>query len=172
MPPDQTLYETDRLLMRPVALSDATFIQRLVNEPAWLEHIGDRHIHTLADAEGYIKTGMQWMQKQHGFSLFLVVLKRPKTPIGICGLIKRNTLDDVDIGYAFLSDYWGKGYAREAARATLAFGRDTIRLSRIVAITSPKNTASKRLLVDIGLRFEQQIESTQGEALDLYAIDF
>ena len=107
--------ETERLVLRHLAVSDGTFILELLNEPAWLQFIGDKHIRSLADAEAYVLNGPQKMYREHGFGLWLVELKENSAPLGICGLIKRPGLDDIDIGFAFLERHWGRGYAREAA---------------------------------------------------------
>lgn len=150
-----TVLETERLRLRRLDAGDAEFILELVNDPDWLRYIGDKGVRTLDDARGYIENGPMAMYARVGFGLYCVELKQAATPIGICGLIKRDTLDDVDIGFAFLPRYRAQGYAREAARATIEYGRDVIGLPRIVAITSPDNAASGRLLEKIGLRFER-----------------
>lgn len=149
------MIETERLVLRQLALDDAPFILELVNDPDWLRHIGDKNVHNLDDARGYLEKGPMDMYRRVGFGLLRVELRQGGMPIGMCGLIKRETLDDVDIGFAFLPAYRARGYAREAAQATLAYGRDVVGLRRIVAITSPDNEASGRLLEAIGLRFER-----------------
>ena len=112
--------QTDRLLLAPLTIEDAPFIFELLNTPEWLQYIGDRGIKSQEDAANYILTGPVRSYSQNGFGLLLVKLKDSNTPIGICGLINRPALDDVDIGFAFLSRYTGQGYAFEAANATLA----------------------------------------------------
>jgi RimJ/RimL family protein N-acetyltransferase len=146
--------ETERLTLRHLVVDDAAFIVELLNDPDWLRYIGDKGVRTLDDARAYLENGPIAMYARHGFGLFCVELKSNRTPIGMCGLIKRDTLPDVDIGFAFLPRYRARGYAREAAEATLAYGRDAIGLRRVVAITSPDNDASGRLLQAIGLSFE------------------
>ena len=146
--------ETDRLVLRKLEAHDAPFILELLNDPDWLRYIGDKGVHSLDDARGYLDNGPIAMYARHGFGLYCVELKSDRTPIGMCGLIKRDTLADVDIGFAFLPQYRSRGYAREAAQATLAHGRDAIGLKRVVAITSADNEASGRLLQAIGLSFE------------------
>ena len=146
--------ETDRLRLRRLDASDASFILRLVNEPSWLRFIGDRGVHDLDGARRYIAEGPQRLYDNHGFGLFLVERRSDALPLGLCGLIKRDTLPDVDIGFAFLPEHWSQGYAREAAEATLRYARERHHLPRVIAITSLDNVASGRLLERIGLQFE------------------
>jgi len=146
--------ETDRLILRWLSAGDAAFILELVNDADWLRYIGDKGVRNLDDARGYIDKGPIDMYRRLGFGLYRVELKTDGTPIGICGLIKRETLDDVDIGFAFLPQFRSQGYGSEAARETLEHGRDVFGLKRVVAITSADNEASGRLLEKIGLRFE------------------
>jgi RimJ/RimL family protein N-acetyltransferase len=153
--PDVIVCETERLILRRLNDGDAAFILELLNDPDWLRYIGDKGVRNLDDARAYIENGPVAMYARHGFGLYCVELKIDRTPIGMCGLIKRDTLPDVDIGFAFLPQYRARGYAREAAQATLAYGRDAIALKRVVAITSPDNEASGRLLQAIGLSFER-----------------
>jgi len=147
-------FETDRLRLRRLVLDDAPFILRLVNEPSWLRFIGDRGVHNLDEARQYITGGPQRLYAAYGFGLFLVESRAEGQPLGLCGLIKRDTLPDVDIGFAFLPEHWGLGYAREAAAATLRYARERHGLARVVAITSLDNTASGRVLETVGMRFE------------------
>jgi RimJ/RimL family protein N-acetyltransferase len=151
------VFETDRLVLRRLTVEDAPFILRLLNEPSFLEHIGDRGVRNLADAKQYILSGPIASYERHGFGLFLVELKEGGAPIGICGLLKREALDDVDIGFAFVPESWSKGYAFESTIATLAYARDTHRLTRVVAITSQENVASINLLVKLGFYFDRMV---------------
>jgi RimJ/RimL family protein N-acetyltransferase len=147
--------ETTRLVLRWLEMGDADFILQLVNEPSWLRFIGDKGIRTVDDARNYIETGPVAMYRRFGFGLFLVELKESGESIGICGLIKRDTLEDVDLGFAFLPAFWGKGYAFESATAVMEYGRRTFALTRLLAITSPENEASVRLLEKLGFHFER-----------------
>ena len=149
--------ETDRLVLRRIAEDDAPFILELVNEPSWLRFIGDKDVKTLEAARGYIRRGPMAMYERLGFGLWVVEIKASGEAAGICGLIKRDTLPDVDIGYAFLPRHWSRGYALEAAAATLDYGRRVLGLGRIVAITSPGNDRSSRLLEKLGLRLEESL---------------
>ena len=152
-----TVLETERLTIRRLTADDAAFILRLLNEPSFLQHIGDRGVRTVADAIRYIQTGPIASYDRFGFGLFLVELKDGHVPIGICGLLKRDALDDVDVGFAFVPESWSKGYAFESVSGTLAYGRDTHHLKRIVAITSQENVASINLLVKLGFYFDRMV---------------
>ena len=158
MAPCVTVFETARLRLRQLTADDAAFIFKLVNDPAWLRYIGDRNVRTLDDARNYILKGPAASYEKHGFGLWLTELKADATPIGICGLIRRDTLPDVDIGFALLPEFCGQGYITEAGRATLDYGRAKLGLKRIVAITAPDNQASIRTLEKLGLRFEQVLQ--------------
>ncbi len=167
-----TILETERLVLGELAEDDAPFVLELVNDPSWLRFIGDKGVRTLDDARAYIVEGPAAMYRRLGFGLWLVRLKAGAS-IGICGLIKRDTLDHVDIGFAFLPAYWGQGCAREAAAASLAHGRDVLGLRRIVAITAIENASSIRLLERIGLSFERRIRlSPDGPELNLLGVAF
>jgi len=169
----QDVLETARLRLRHLGADDAGFIVELLNEPAFIRNIGDRRVRTPEDGRRYIANGPVASYVRHGFGLFAVELKEIGAPIGICGLLKRDTLEDVDIGFAFLSRYWSNGYAVEAARAVLDYGRNTVGLRRVVAITVPENDSSIRLLEKIGLRFERMVRISDDEAeLRLFAVDF
>ncbi len=151
---------SDRLVLREMKEVDASFIHRLMNDPAWLRYIGDKGIRSVEDARKYITTGAREMYASYGFGLWLVEFKATAVSIGICGLIKRDSLEDVDLGFAFLPDYRGQGYAFEAAAATIAHGREKFALRRLVAIMSPENYPSGRLLEKLGFQFERMIRLT------------
>ena len=148
---------TERLLLRKIDTSDAPFILRLLNEPSFLQFIGDKGVRSLDDARQYILNGPVASYQKHGFGLYLVTLESNNTPMGMCGLLKRESLHDVDIGFAFLPEFWNKGYALEAAGAVMIYGKDVLKLPRIVAITNKDNHASAKLLNRIGLRFDRLI---------------
>ena len=162
---------TERLDLRTVEPGDAAFYLELVNDPAFIEHIGDRGIHTLEDAEEALVLGPIAMQALRGHSLYVVALKDTGVPIGMCGLIKRESLDGVDIGYAFLPHYRGQGYACEAGQGVLAYA-PSLGIRRVLAITSPNNIASNYLLRKMGLRFERFVHLVPDDAgTNLYSID-
>ena len=144
------ILETERLVLRRAVVEDSEFILELLNDPAWLRFIGDRGVRTLDDARAYISKTLVAMYERLGFGLYLTELKGEGVPIGLCGLIKRDSLEDVDIGFAFLPEYCGKGYGYESASAVMAYGRKALGLKRLVAITSQDNEASVLCLRDWG----------------------
>ena len=158
------MVETERLVLDKFSIDDASFMLKLVNTPTWIQFIGDRGVRTLPDAQDYILAGALASYKQHGFGPYLVKLKTNGKPIGLCGLFKRDTIDDPDIGFAFLPDYANKGYGFESATAVMKYAREVLGLTRIVGITLPGNQYSIRLLEKLGLRFERMISvRTDGE---------
>ena len=164
--------ETDRLIVRRLTPEDAEFILQLVNEPSWLRFIGNKSVRNLEDARAYILQGPVEMYARFGFGLYLVELKEGGISIGMCGLIKRDALEDVDIGFAFLPKYWGRGYAYEAASAVMVYGANQLGLKRIVAITSVDNDSSIKLLEKLGLRFERMVKlSDDAEEIKLFGSD-
>lgn len=166
------ILETERLVLRQFDTDDAEFILELLNEPSFIQNIGDRGVRTLEDARSYIMRVPVASYEQHGFGLYLVLLKESGAPIGMCGLIRRDTLDDVDIGYAFLPRYWSKGYAVESALAVREYARDVVGLKRLVAITDPDNEGSMRVLEKIGLRFEKMVRLSEDDIeLKLFGAD-
>jgi RimJ/RimL family protein N-acetyltransferase len=164
------LLATARLQLHRLDSGDAPFILRLLNEPSWLRNIGDKGVRTPAEAQRYIETGPVAMYARLGFGLYQVRLTNSDEPIGMCGLLKRETLEDVDLGFAFFPEFWGKGYAREAAAGVLSYARHTLGLGRILAITTPDNDPSRRLLEKLGFELERSVHLDPGsEALLLYA---
>jgi RimJ/RimL family protein N-acetyltransferase len=157
MRPDAHILETNRLLIRRLDADDAAFILRLVTDPAWLRFIGDKGIRTLEDAREYIQNGPVTMNRRLGFGLYLVENQADGQPMGICGFIRRDGLDDVDLGFALLPEYRGQGYAFEAAAALMVYGASVLGLSRVAAITTPENDASAKLLEKLGFRFDRVI---------------
>ena len=156
--------ETERLVLRRLATSDAAFILELLNEPSFLRYVGDKGVRTLDDARIYVENTPLASYQKHGFGMYLTSLK-DGTPIGICGLVKRDTLLDVDLGFAFLPEYWSQGYAFESATAVLGHAKKDFGLTRIVAIVNPDNHRSITLLERLGLMFERAVrlkaESTE-----------
>ena len=148
------LIETERLILRHFTLEDAPFIDQLFNDPDFIRFIGDRNIQTTEDARQFLEERLIPNYEKFGFGFYLVATKELGTSIGMCGLVKRDFLEDVDIGYAFLPIARGKGYALEAAQATMAYGKNELHIPRIVAITSIDNTRSMHLLQKLGLYLE------------------
>jgi len=165
--------ETQRLLIRPFIIrEDAQFILELLNEPSFIQNIGDRGVRTLSDAERYLESGPIASYARSGFGLCLVTLKESGESIGMCGLIKREALEDVDIGYAFLPRYWSRGYAVEAALATKAYATNVVGLKRLVAIVDPVNAGSIGVLKKIGMNFERLTRLSADDIdLELYMCD-
>jgi RimJ/RimL family protein N-acetyltransferase len=148
---------TPRLTLRRFTESDAPFALALLNDPGWLQFIGDKGVRTLEDAGAYLRDGPIAMYARFGLGLLCVDLKDGGQTIGMCGLIRRDGVMDVDIGFAFLPAFRAEGYAREAASATLAYGHDSLGLKRIVGFTNPDNASSVRLLEKIGMRLERTV---------------
>jgi ribosomal-protein-alanine N-acetyltransferase len=162
--------ETPRLTLRRFSLDDALFVLEMVNDPAWLQNIGDRHVRTLDDARAYLLKGTLAMYQRLGFGMHVVMLKESDEPIGMCGLVKRDGIDDVDIGFAFLPQFRGRGLALESAAAVLEHGKRDLGLKRIVAIVSSANHHSIRILESIGLKFERMVKLPgDDEEIPLYA---
>lgn len=154
--------ETDRLTLHKFTEDDAAFILRLLNEPSFLEFVGDKGVRTLDDARRYLREGPIASYKQHGFGLYLVQRDEDASYIGMCGLLKRDTLDDPDIGFGFVPESWSQGFATEAARAVLDRAKSEHGLNRVVAITAPHNGASIEVLRKIGLQFEKALCLSEG----------
>ena len=163
---------TERLTLRPLTIDDAAFLLDLLNDPDWLHFIGDRGVRTLEDAQTYLANGPMQLYERHGFGPLVVERTGEGVPMGTCGLIKRDTLEDVDIGYAFLPAFRGKGYALESARAVLASAHDVPGLTRVVAITTEDNDSSGRLLEKLGMRFDRLVRLGEDETLlRFYVVD-
>ena len=142
---------SERLVLRELTTADAPFILELLNDGDFHRYIGDRGLRTLSDAEDYIQQGPAVSYAQHGHGLYLVMRREDEAKIGICGLIKRDTLPCEDIGYAFLPAYRGQGYGVEAAQAALQDGRERLGIERVIAIVTPGNERSVGLLAKLGL---------------------
>lgn len=152
------ILETERLTIRHFTLDDAEFILRLLNEPSFITNIADRGVRTVEQAATYLREGPMKSYQVHGHGLCLVSLKGSLQPIGMCGLIKRERLEDVDIGYALLPEFWSKGYALESVSAVLEFGRRSLGLTKVVAIVNPDNEASKKVLTRVGFLFSRFVQ--------------
>jgi [ribosomal protein S5]-alanine N-acetyltransferase len=163
---------TERLAIRPFSEDDAPLILELVNDADWLRFIGDKNVHGLDDARRYLREGPIAMHARHGHGLCCVERRSDGVALGMCGLIRRDTLDDIDLGFAFLPAARGQGYAREAAAAALEHGFQHLAAQRIVAITDLDNQASARVLEAVGLRFERLLPAAaDGKVLRLFAVE-
>jgi [ribosomal protein S5]-alanine N-acetyltransferase len=150
-------------MLREFTFDDVGFILELLNEPGFLRYIGDKGVRTLGDAREYLQKGPMDSYLRNGFGLYAVCVGETgaTAPVGMCGLVKREGLNDPDIGFAFLTRHWGKGYAAESAAAVLDHGRRVLELPCILAITSPDNWGSIRVLEKIGLKFERLMRLTE-----------
>lgn len=167
-----TVLETERLSLRQFTVYDAQFILKLLNEPSFIRYIGDKQVRNLEDAGAYILNGPVASYERNGFGLYMVELRESYTPIGMCGFLKREELPDPDIGFAFVPEFWSKGYAFEAAAALLQDAREGLKLRRILAITSLDNEASIKLLERLGFRFEGVTRlASDREQIKLFAKD-
>ncbi|WP_431048484.1 GNAT family N-acetyltransferase [Roseateles sp. L2-2] len=165
-----TVLRTDRLLLRELTPADDAFILRLMNDEAWLANIGDRGIRTLEDARGYLDEGPWTQYRALGFGFYAVEMDEARIPVGVCGLARRAHLDAPDIGFAFLPEHRGGGYAGEAAAAVLGFAA-SLGLPRVVATVRPANAASRRVLARLGMSEESSfISPSSGEPVLLYGI--
>lgn len=151
------MLRTERLVLDQLDDRDAAFILGLLNEPSFLRYIGDRGVRSLEDARRYIREGPVAGYERYGHGLLRVALKGGDAPIGMCGVLKRDTLPDPDIGFSFLPAYWSQGYAHEAAAAVMRHAREVLHLDRVLAITTHDNLASMRLLGKLGFQYQRMI---------------
>lgn len=168
--PTEIIFETSRLRLRTLNASDADFFLRLVNEPSFIENIRDKGIRSLADAENAIQTGHRDIQAKMGFSLYLVERKEDGAAIGLCGLVKRDGLPGIDIGYAYLPEYGRKAYAYEANVGLLQYAESKLGLTELLAIVSPHNAASCQLLEKLGFVFHEMKDLNGGDMVKLFKI--
>lgn len=159
---------TVRLELRCVALEDAAFFLRLLNEPSWLESIGDRGVRSAADAERYIRDTIQAPYRSLGYGMYLVQLKESGQPIGVCGLVRRDFLPGPDLGFALLPDFVGRGYATEAARAVMGHAQHTLGIARLYALVKRSNQRSVKVLGRLGFRHQGPPAVPQGDAVEVY----
>jgi RimJ/RimL family protein N-acetyltransferase len=155
--------ETARLTLRRLDFGDAAFLVGLLNQPSFLANIGDRGVRNVEDAHRYLREGPMAMYEKHGFGLWHVARRADGVAMGMCGLLRRDFLPDVDLGYAFLPEHWGQGYAFEAADATLRHAATKFGLSRVIGVVSENNTASIRVLEKLGMSFERMVSMRPDE---------
>jgi RimJ/RimL family protein N-acetyltransferase len=163
--------ETERLVLRELSPDDAVFFCELLNDPSWLRNIGDRNVRTGQDAEQYIQDKIIGPYKSLGFGMYLAELKNGGEPIGLCGLVKRDSLPDPDLGFALHPRFWNRGYGFEASSAVMSYARTALSMSKVLAIVKPDNASSIKLLERLG--FCQQgvyHPPSGGTELKLYAI--
>jgi RimJ/RimL family protein N-acetyltransferase len=164
------IVETERLRLRRLSIDDAEFILRLLNEPSFIQHIGDRGVRTLEDARQYVLKGPVASYEKFGFGLWLVETKSDGVPIGICGLLKRDVFEDADIGYALLPEFWSQGYALESASAVMSYARETLGSKQLLAVVNADNQSSIRLLEKMGFHYEKMVRlSDDAPEIKLFA---
>ena len=163
--------ETNRLIISKLTKKDAAFFLDLVNSPNWIKYIGDRNLKTVKDAKDYLKNGTIKSYNNYGFGFYKLQLKEEGLKsIGTCGLVKRDQLDDVDIGFAMLPEYEGRGFGYESSLAVLKLAKEKFNLKKIVAITLPTNHNSIKLLEKLGLTYEKRVKPFEDdEELLLFA---
>lgn len=161
--------QTDRLILRKLTLDDAAFMVRLLNDPSFLKNIGDKGVRSVEDARRWLSDSHLASYAKHGFGHYMVELKPDRTPIGMCGLIKREALDEIDVGFALLPEFWSRGYAHEAAAAVVEYGRSQLGISRIVGFASPGNAGSIRVLEKLGFKFSGTAQLSAGDEVHRYA---
>jgi RimJ/RimL family protein N-acetyltransferase len=155
--------ETHRLVIRELTVDDAAFVLRLTNEPSFLSNIADKGIRNLDDAKQFLREGSWTNQKRRGYGQFVVVLKEDQSAVGVCGLLYRENLDMTDVGFAFLPEYWGHGYAFEAAAALVEYGHNRLGIDSIVGLTTKGNKPSIRLLEKLGMRYRKTVRTSDDD---------
>ncbi len=163
------ILKTERLILRKLNFYDSLFIVKLLNSPGWIEFIGDRGVKTEEDAKVYLQNGPLLSYEKNGFGLYLVELLETGDPIGMCGILKRDNLEHPDLGFAFLPEFMGKGYAYEAADAVVKYAREQFRIDTLLAITMPENATSIKLLEKVGMIYDGVVKPPDGkDNLNLY----
>lgn len=166
------ILETERAILRELTVDDAGFVLDLLNQPSFIENIGDRGVRTVEAARDYIESRFTPGYRQLGYGMWAVEAKETGEIAGICGFVKRDNLPDADIGFAFLPQFEGRGFAYESAAAVMKYGAETLKLPRVLAITVEENLKSQKLLEKIGLKFERMIRlADDAEELKLFAAD-
>lgn len=151
------ILSTERLVISKITLNEASFIRELMNDKDWIQNIGDRGVRTLEDAEAYIKDKFFTSYEKYGYGFYVISLKSTTDRIGTVGLIDREGIEGIEIGYGMLPAFRGKGYALEAAQAIFSYAQNTLGIEKIVAIVNPNNKGSIRLLEKLGLRYEKMV---------------
>ena len=167
------ILETERLVLRQLTEADAAFFMKLANTPSWLKYIGDRNIKSIEASKKYLRDGSIKSYKERGFGFYMVELQENNDLLGVCGLIKRDTLEDVDIGFAFMPEAEGKGFGYESAYSVLNYAKNKLKINRIIAITVPENERSIGLIKKIGLTYEKMVKlEDDGEDLMQFGINY
>jgi len=167
----KVVLSTGRLNLREASMDDAAFILKILNDEGWLKYIGDRNVKTLDDAKKYITSSLIASYDSNGYGMYVVEDKTSFVKLGLCGLVNRPSLEDIDIGFAFLSEFCGKGYGYESSEAILSYAFNDLKIDKIVGITLEQNLASRKLLEKIGLSFEKHVRYDNDEELMMYSLD-
>ncbi|PAJ75247.1 hypothetical protein CJF42_06250 [Pseudoalteromonas sp. NBT06-2] len=154
---DKVIASTSRLIIRQMKEDDNAFVLAHFNEPLFIKNIADKKIYNLEDAQQFLIDGPMKSYQKNGFGMFLILLKDSNIPIGSCGLFKRDNTDDIDLGYALMSQYHKQGYLQEAAKAVLDYAKNELKLTRILGYTAKDNINSVNVLNKLG--FSMQGES-------------
>jgi [ribosomal protein S5]-alanine N-acetyltransferase len=166
-------FETERLWIRPTTIHDSEFILELMNTPKWIEFIGDRNLHTVKDAEQYIKNKMLPQLERLGFSNYTLIRKLDEVKVGCCGLYDREGVEGVDIGFAFLPAFENQGYGFESANRLIQAAKNDFGLKAVSAITSKNNFASQKLIEKLNLKLVgTTILPNEIEEILLYRVNF
>jgi RimJ/RimL family protein N-acetyltransferase len=152
------ILETNRLILREVSADDAEFMLDLLNQPSFIKYIGDRNVRTIAESKEFIESRYIKSYRDNSFGLYAVELKNSGAVVGICGFVKRDTLPDPDIGFAFLPQFCGQGFAVESAEGSMKYGEEILGFTKVLAITTPDNESSGKLLLKIGFKFAELVK--------------
>jgi RimJ/RimL family protein N-acetyltransferase len=152
------ILETNRLILREVSADDAEFMLDLLNQPSFIKYIGDRNVRTIDESKEFIESRYIKSYRDNGFGLYAVELKDSGAVIGICGFVKRDTLPDPDIGFAFLPQFCGQGFANESAEGSMKYGEETLGFTKVLAITTQDNESSGKLLEKVGFKFIELVK--------------
>jgi RimJ/RimL family protein N-acetyltransferase len=165
--------QSERLILQELQDADAPFTLTLLNDGDFIEHIGDRQVRSLSQARAYLNEKAIPSYALNGFGMYAVRRKDTGETIGMCGLVKRDSLEDIDLGYGFLPTARGRGFALEAARLVVGWASTELGLRRLVAIVSPANKPSIRLLEKLDMQYESMIRlADEEQEVCLYALDF
>ncbi|MEO7454765.1 MAG: GNAT family N-acetyltransferase [Gemmatimonadaceae bacterium] len=160
--------ETDRLTLRRMTEADAVHMLAILTDTDFVRFVGDRGVRTLEAAESYLRAGPMASYEQHGFGLYLVIRRDDESAVGVCGLLKRDYLEDVDVGYALLPHARGHGFALESVRAVSEHAARDVGVTRLLAIISPENAASRVVAERAGMREHRALTDTNGHEVIVY----
>jgi RimJ/RimL family protein N-acetyltransferase len=157
------ILETKRLILRETTVDDAEFMLDLLNQPSFIKYIGDRNVRTIDESKEFIETRYRQSYRDNGFGLYVVEAKDTNKPVGICGFVKRDTLPAPDIGFAFLPQFCGQGFAVESAEGSMKYGEEVLGFTKVLAITTQNNESSGKLLFKVGFNFVELVKMPHDE---------